>query len=90
MYKLIEDSFMVKTIDHGPMRPHRKKRIAKKWLKRYGRRITQEPLEKVILMGDTIIGHPVIISKIKMELMLTGVAHGTYDPTNNQGLSGSP
>jgi hypothetical protein len=64
-YKLVEASSLV--IDSTiPKRHHKKKRIHKKWIKKYGYRMIPNP--NIFIMGDTILAHPVIIGKIKNQL----------------------
>ena len=47
-------------------RKHRKKRINKKWLKRYGMR--QVPYKHLVLCDGKVYGHPDIISKLIAEI----------------------
>jgi hypothetical protein len=50
-----------------PKRPNKRKRIAKKWLKKYGTKMIPNP--NVFVTNDSIIGHPSIIRKlISMEV----------------------
>lgn len=48
--KIIESLLLTDTIDHGPLRMHRKKRIAKKWLKKYGRDMSCDPKKNAIFL----------------------------------------
>lgn len=47
-----------------PARKHKKKRIAKKWLKRYGYRLRPDP-HVYICEGNRIIMHPAIFKKFE-------------------------
>lgn len=61
--RLIESDYMV---DQRQNRKHRKKRINKKWAKRYGFTVT--PKQEIFKMGNTIICHPNVAQKIRDEL----------------------
>ena len=52
--------------DKVPARTHKKHRVNKKWLKRYG--MKEVPWTKFYIMGDQIYCHPKMISKIEMEI----------------------
>lgn len=54
-------------------RTHKKKRINKKWLKRYG--MKEVPWNKFFIMGDKIYAHPVMIQRLKDEAVV-------YDQNN--------
>lgn len=58
--KIVEDKSMVDKIQ---CKKHRKKRINKKWIKRYG--FTYKPKKNVLKFGDMIVGHPETIKLIK-------------------------
>lgn len=59
-YKIISDIHMV---DMVRVRTHKKKRIDKKWLKRYGWKSV--PKKDVLIMnGNTIVAHPSIVSQL--------------------------
>lgn len=58
-YKIVESDSCCNMVQR---RKHRKKRINKKWLKRYG--IKYIPSKDLIIVGDTIYGHPKVIAKI--------------------------
>lgn len=58
---IILNSGLVEHTDQ-PARRHRKKRIAKKWLKRYGRRTI--PDANVYLFGGNVMMHPAIYKKL--------------------------
>lgn len=53
-----------------PARKHRKKRIAKKWLKRYGYRKEPDP-NIYFVEGGRILMHPFIFKKFKNSLGLS-------------------
>lgn len=66
--KIIESALLVDTIDHGPFRPHRKKRIAKKWLKKYGRDIEIRPKKEFYILADkTIVCHPEMAKELRLQ-----------------------
>lgn len=52
-----------RVIGYEPRRKHKRHRIQKKWLKRYGARAVTIPEIKVYQVGNTLIGHPVAIRK---------------------------
>lgn len=56
--------------DHIRKRVHRKRRIDKKWLKRYGYR--EVPKKDLIRAGNTLYGHPLTIQRVK-HLLANGV-----------------
>ncbi len=67
-YKLIEIPCMA---DKVQARTHKKKRINKKWKKRYG--MNDIPWKKLVMTNDgKIYGHPNMIEAIKMEMALKG------------------
>lgn len=52
-----------------PVRYHRKKRIQKKWLKRYGRRYIEVPKPELLqIKNGVFVGHPETIAKLKAEI----------------------
>lgn len=67
-YQLIEVSYMA---DRVQARKHKKKRINKKWLKRYG--MKDIPWKKFLVTDGRIYGHPKMIEKIKMEMALKSI-----------------
>lgn len=52
--------------DKVQARTHKKKRINKKWRKRYG--VKEVPWNKFIVSGDKIYCHPKMIDKIQAEI----------------------
>ena len=65
-YHLVGNSLLVERIQR---KTHRKKRINKKWAKRYG--FVEKPSTNCYLYGtNTIIAHPDMIDRIKVSLML--------------------
>lgn len=65
-YLLIEVPHMA---DKVQARKHKKKRINKKWLKRYG--MKDVPWKKFVVTNDgNIYGHPKMIDALKMEIMM--------------------
>lgn len=61
--QLIENVHMVDTV---PARTHRKKRINKKWRKRYG--CKSIPKKCIYKVGNVIYGHPVTIRNLQAKL----------------------
>lgn len=61
--RLIEEKSMV---DKHQTRKHRKKRINKKWAKKFG--FTFTPKHDIYKMGNTIICHPTVAQKIRESL----------------------
>ncbi len=59
-FRLIESNAITKEVQR---RTHRKKRINKKWLKRYGYKTVPDH-GRVVRMGDVIFGTPKTIWKI--------------------------
>lgn len=67
-YQLIETHYMA---DKVQARTHKKKRINKKWKKRYG--MKDVPWKNLLVTNDgKIYGHPKMIDAIKMEMALKG------------------
>lgn len=66
-YPLIENSYMA---DKVQVRTHKKKRINKKWKKRYGTK--EVPWKNLVIFDNKIYGHPQMIERIKMEMALKG------------------
>lgn len=65
-FHLVANPLMVERVQR---KTHRKKRINKKWRKRYG--FVEKPSTTCYLFGtNTIIAHPDVILRIKLELML--------------------
>lgn len=54
--------------DKVQARTHKKKRINKKWRKRYG--VREVPWNKFIIVEDKIYCHPKMIAKIKAEIYM--------------------
>ncbi len=65
-YQIIETPFMSDSVQ---AKKHKKKRINKKWKKRYG---TKEiPKNNILITNDgKIIAHPKIVERIKNEIMM--------------------
>lgn len=61
--RLIEDKNLVNKHQN---RKHRKKRINKKWAKKYGFTVT--PKQEIYKIGNTIICHPTVARKIQESL----------------------
>lgn len=59
---ILNNHMVIKT----QVRKHRKKRINKKWAKKYGFTVT--PQKDVFVMGNTIIMHPATWSAIKKNI----------------------
>jgi hypothetical protein len=64
-YQLIEAKYMA---DKVQARTHKKKRINKKWLKRYG--MKEVPWKKCYIVGDKIYAHPMFIQKLINEVAI--------------------
>lgn len=64
-YDLIGVSYMADTVQ---IRTHKKKRINKKWRKRYG--VKEVPWNKFIVADHKIYCHPKMIEKIKAEIYM--------------------
>jgi hypothetical protein len=70
---VIEDSRLVKKTILGPIRTHRKKRIFKKWLKKYG---YAYDLEYQCMeynhpdFGMVIVAHPMIVSQLRTKMYM--------------------
>ncbi len=64
-YQLIESHHCADLVQ---ARTHKKKRINKKWRKRYG--MKEVPWKKYFVVGDKIYAHPVMIDKIQVEIAL--------------------
>jgi hypothetical protein len=62
-FAIIEDRFMV---DRYQARTHRKKRINKKWAKRYGFR--EVPKKTVIMVGNKVVMHPATAAEFRRRL----------------------
>lgn len=59
-----------------PRRPHRKRRIRKKWLKRYGYKDVLDD-SNVLIMGDKIFATPKTAKKLIEHLKEKGLWHST-------------
>lgn len=62
-YQLIQNPYMA---DKVQARTHKKKRINKKYLKRYGMR--EMPWNKFCIVDDKIYAHPVLIQRLINEV----------------------
>lgn len=65
-YKLVASEYYVNTVK---VRRHRKKRINKKWTKKYGPKYIHVPKKELCIFkdpygGDMLIGHPKYINMI--------------------------
>lgn len=68
-YRLIESPYMC---DKVQARKHKKKRINKKWLKRYG--MKEKPWSKLLITDSgMIIGHPKMIARLMEDINLKEV-----------------
>jgi hypothetical protein len=74
-FRIIASTMMVDHLPLGrPVRYHRKARIQKKWLKRYGRRFIEVPKPDLLQINkDTLVGHPDTIERVKREIEKIGV-----------------
>jgi hypothetical protein len=69
---IIQDENLVEKTILGPMKKHRKKRIQKKWIKRYGYdyRLDYKCFRyNHSTMGEVIIAHPVIALQLRETLL---------------------
>jgi hypothetical protein len=72
MIPIIQDENLVEKTILGPRRKHRKKRIQKKWIKRYG---YDYKLDYKCFrcnhntMGEVIVAHPVIVERLQKTLL---------------------
>lgn len=65
-YQIIEAPFMCDSVQ---AKKHKKKRINKKWKKRYG--MKEIPKNDILITNDgKIIAHPKIVERIKNEIMM--------------------
>ena len=64
-YQLIE---VRSCADYVQARKHKKKRINKKWLKRYG--MKEVPWNKFYIEGNKIYCHQKMIEKVKLEVAM--------------------
>ena len=62
--RLIETTAITKKVQR---RTHKKRRINKKWAKRYGYRDVPDK-KKIVLVGGTIYAHPSLIERIMEEI----------------------
>ena len=52
-----------------PARYHRKKRVQKTWIKRYGRRYIEVPKPDLLeIKKGVFVGHPETVAKLKAEI----------------------
>lgn len=63
-YQLIESHHCADLVQ---ARKHKKKRINKKWLKRYG--MKEVPWKKYIIVDNKIYAHPTMIQRLKDEVV---------------------
>lgn len=69
MMKIVENNLLT-TTKIIKRRKNKKKRIEKKWNKKYGKTITViTPSKNIFLLGNTIIGHPKTINKLKEKII---------------------
>jgi hypothetical protein len=71
----------------APARTHRKKRVQKKWLKRYGRRYVEVPYPKLMQISPGVfVGHPDTIAKLQAEIAAeqTQAAHAAAAPQKGE------
>jgi hypothetical protein len=47
------------------VKKHKRKRINKKWIKRFGYKIISKPSSRVIIFNNTIICHPDMLNNFK-------------------------
>lgn len=52
-----------------PVRKHKRYRVQKKWIKRFGTKVKSYPIKQVYIYGDKIIGHPVAIKNYLNECL---------------------
>jgi len=62
-YRIIENENMV---ERKQNRTHRKRRINKKWAKRYG--FTLIPKKGIFAMGSTLIMHPTVAQVVRQQV----------------------
>ena len=62
-FKIIESKSCV-DFKQVQRRKHKKKRINKKWLKRYGEITKTVPSDKIYIFDNVVSGHPVTIAKL--------------------------
>lgn len=62
-YRIIENENMV---ERKQIRTHRKRRINKKWAKRYGFSVT--PRKGIFAMGSTLIMHPIVAQIMRQQM----------------------
>ncbi|WP_346961277.1 hypothetical protein [Clostridium sp.] len=62
--QVVENKLFTKGSIQVPKRKHKKKRIQKKWMKKYGYRNIPIPMDDVYILNNTIYGHPKTIKKI--------------------------
>lgn len=74
-YHLIEAPSMV---DRRQRRRHKKKRINKKWAKRYG--FSETPSTQILIGDGKIIAHPSVIRKIKDNIAIEEQLNRQKDP----------
>jgi hypothetical protein len=53
-------------VDKQQAKTHHRKRINKKWLKRYGYITT--PMKTVIMAGNTVYAHPSVVANLEREM----------------------
>ncbi|WP_217562749.1 hypothetical protein [Paenibacillus sp. GbtcB18] len=62
-YRIIENENMV---ERKQIRTHRKRRINKKWAKRYGFNVI--PKKGIFVMGSTLIMHPTVAQIVRQQV----------------------
>ena len=63
--RLVETTSITKKVQR---RTHKKRRINKKWAKRYGYREVPDT-KKIVLVGGNMYAHPTLIEKIMNEIL---------------------
>lgn len=71
-FRIIETPHMTNTVR---VRTHRRKRIDKKWRKRYGFKTVANP--DVIIYGTTILAHPATAAKLRKAMERANIAERT-------------
>ena len=66
--RLIETTAITKKVRR---RTHKKRRINKKWAKRYGYREVPDT-KKIVMVGGNLYAHPTLIEKIVKDIYLRG------------------
>lgn len=74
-YRLVENPTMV---NRRQRRTHKKKRINKKWAKRYG--FSETPHNQFVIANGMIIAHPSVIQKLKDNIAIEEQLKRQKDP----------